>query len=70
LAFKVIFHLSFARMAERRRLSTAHGHRQPRVALINFAMSAYGTKRTSMLTLSMSAFRGKADIPISLANVR
>jgi hypothetical protein len=33
-------------------------------------MSAYGTKRTSMLTLSMSAFRGKADIPNSLANVR
>ena len=27
-------------------------------------------KRTSMLTLSMSAFRGKADIPTSLANVR
>ena len=26
-------------------------------------MSAIGTKRTSMLTLSMSAFRGKADIP-------
>ena len=27
--------------------------------------SAFGTKRTSMLTLSMSAFRGKADILIS-----
>ena len=33
-------------------------------------MSATGTKRTSMLTLSISAFRGKADIPSSLANVR
>ena len=62
------FHLSFARMAERRRL--AHGRHQPRVALINFAMSTYGTKRTSMLTLSMSAFKGKADIPSSLAKVR
>ena len=26
-------------------------------------MSAFGTKQTSMLTLSMSAFGGKADIP-------
>ena len=33
-------------------------------------MSAYGTKRTSMLSLSMSAFRGEADIPSSLGNVR
>ena len=32
--------------------------------------SANGTKRTSMLTLSMSAIGGKADIPNSLANVR
>jgi len=30
-------------------------------------LSVYGTKRTSMLTLSMSAFKGKADIPSSLA---
>ena len=29
-------------------------------------MSAIGTKRTSMLTLSMSAFRGKADIPATV----
>jgi hypothetical protein len=34
------------------------------------AMSAIGTKQTSILTLNMSAFRGKADIPNSLANVR
>ena len=33
-------------------------------------MSVIGTKRTSMQTLIMSAYRGKADIPSSLANVR
>ena len=44
----------------------ARGVEAPRIAV----MSANGTKRTSMLTLSMSAFKGKADIPSSLANVR
>jgi hypothetical protein len=33
-------------------------------------MSAYGTKQTSILTLNMSAFGGKADIADPLANVR
>jgi hypothetical protein len=33
-------------------------------------MSAYGTKQTSILTLNMSAFGGKADIPDPLSNVR
>ena len=33
-------------------------------------MSAIGTKRTSMTPVSVSALRGKADIPNSLANVR
>jgi len=32
--------------------------------------SAYGTKQTSMSTLSVSAFRGKADIPDPPADVR
>ena len=34
------------------------------------AMSAYGTKQTSISTLNVSAFGGKADIPDRLANVR
>jgi len=33
-------------------------------------MSAYGTKQTSMPTLSMSVLGGKADIPDALFNVR
>jgi hypothetical protein len=33
-------------------------------------MSAIGTKQTSILTLNMSAFGGKADIPDPLSNVR
>ena len=33
-------------------------------------MSASGTKRTSMPTLSMSAFGGKADIPDPRSDVR
>jgi hypothetical protein len=33
-------------------------------------MSAFGTKQTSILTLNMSAFGGKADIPDRLADVR
>ena len=33
-------------------------------------MSACGTKQTSMPTLSMSAFGGKADISDRLADVR
>jgi hypothetical protein len=33
-------------------------------------MSAYGTKRTSMPMLNMSAFGGKADIADRLADVR
>ena len=33
-------------------------------------MSASGTKRTLMPTLSMSAFGGKADVPDRLAKVR
>jgi hypothetical protein len=33
-------------------------------------MSAVGTKQTSILTLNMSAFGGKADIPDPLSNVR
>ena len=36
----------------------ARGVEAPRIAV----MSANGTKRTSMLTLSMSAFKGKADM--------
>jgi hypothetical protein len=32
-------------------------------------MSAYGTKQTSILTLNMSAFGGKADITDWLADV-
>jgi hypothetical protein len=31
--------------------------------------SAYGTKRTSQLRCRMSAFGGKADIPIDRGNV-
>jgi hypothetical protein len=34
------------------------------------AMSVSGTKRTSILGLSMSALRVKADIPSVLAEVR
>jgi hypothetical protein len=33
-------------------------------------MSAYGTKQTSISTLNMSAFGGKADISDRLADVR
>ena len=33
-------------------------------------MSAFGTKQTSISTLNMSAFGGKADIPDPLSNVR
>jgi hypothetical protein len=33
-------------------------------------MSAYGTKRTSVGTQPMSAFGGKADIDLTLRNVR
>ena len=34
------------------------------------SMSAYGTKRTSLPTLRMSAFRGEADIPDPRSSVR
>ena len=34
------------------------------------AMSAFGTKRTSLFALHMSAFGGKADMPFCAANVR
>jgi hypothetical protein len=34
------------------------------------ATSAFGTKQTSILTLNMSTFGGKADIPDPLSNVR
>jgi hypothetical protein len=37
---------------------------------MNRAKSAYGTKRTSPLRPTMSAFGGKADIEISGRNVR
>jgi hypothetical protein len=33
-------------------------------------MSAYGTKQTSISTLDMSAFGGKADVSDRLADVR
>jgi hypothetical protein len=33
-------------------------------------MSAFGTYQTSISTLNMSAFGGKADIPDRLADVR
>jgi len=33
-------------------------------------MSAFGTLQTSMPTLSMTAFEGKADIPDAPCNVR
>jgi hypothetical protein len=33
-------------------------------------MSARGTEQTSMPTMSMSAYGGKADIPNPLSNVR
>ena len=33
-------------------------------------MSAFGTYQTSIPTLNMSAFGGKADIPDPLTNVR
>ena len=32
-------------------------------------MSAFGTKRTSVSALHMSAFGGKADMPFCTANV-
>ena len=37
---------------------------------MNGAMSAIGTKRTSLVALHMSAFGGKADMPFCAANVR
>jgi hypothetical protein len=38
--------------------------------LANLEPSTHGTKQTSILTLNMSAFGGKADIPDRLADVR
>jgi hypothetical protein len=38
-------------------------------AAIGAIMSAYGTKQTSISTLNMSAFGGKADISDRLADV-
>jgi hypothetical protein len=67
------------RLVQRSRKTTAEYSGFPSVLSVNGTkrtvapaklMSASGTKRTSMLTLSMSAFRGKADMPSSLANVR
>ena len=73
--------LSAAQYEERLRLlDIANGYRASAVRVeacepsgpvsILSPTSANGTKRTSMLTLSMSAIGGKADIPNSLANVR
>ena len=36
---------------------------------INSSMSAIGTKRTFRVALHMSAFGGKADMPLCAANV-
>ncbi len=36
---------------------------------MNTAMSAFGTKRTLRIALHMSAFGGKADIPVCTAYV-
>ena len=41
------------------------------LALQNFpAMSAFGTKRTCLVALQMSAFEGKADVAFCAAHVR
>ena len=37
---------------------------------MNSGMSAFGTKRTSLVALHMSAFGGEADIAIASQNVR
>jgi hypothetical protein len=36
---------------------------------MNFGMSAFGPKQTSLVALQMSAFGGKADIPSCTAHV-
>jgi hypothetical protein len=40
------------------------------VSVTEWNMAASGTKQTFVLTLNTSAFRGKADIPYRLPDVR